>query len=325
MRHVAAPWRTVAVGALAAALAAACAGALAATMVQGGATVEYPTGHEALAKRCLEVVAATRPALVRELGLPAPERLTVKLFAAQAAYDRFLGGRVHPHSLGVALPHARVIAINTSAAAMPTRWDFRATVKHELLHLAVGRLQQETRQAVPLWFNEGLAVWFSGQNILQLPRVLPRAAAAGAVFSLAQLAAAFPTNMADLSLAYEQSESAVGYLAKEHGAGALKELFDRMRRGANFEAALCGVTGQTLPEFEAAWRKSLRSRFAGWRALLYSGLSLFTLLAIGTIIAYAVMRMRARRRLRRWAKEDGEEDGWEDEEPPQVDEDFDVW
>ena len=293
------------------------------SLQQGGVTIEYSRYQKFLAERCLATVAKTRSELLQGLGLAAPDTFTIKLFTSADGYNEFIAGRVHPHSLGVAFPYAQLIAINASAQGLATDRDLSATARHEMLHLAIGQLEQQSGQPVPLWFNEGLAVRFSGQNILQEPRILRQAAATGTIYSLSQLTESFPGGQINLSLAYEEAESAVGYLAHRHGGAVFRSLFDRMRAGESFEQAIARVTGGPLADFEAKWRETVKVSFWDWVNLI-SGISLFTLVALLMVVAYLTMRWRARRKLRQWAEEEGEPYGGEDESPPEADEDDDV-
>ena len=295
------------------------------TLKQGGVTIEHSRHQRFLAERCLQTIAETRPRLKEELGLALPDEFTVKLFTSTQAYAQFVAGRVHPHSWGVAFPYAGLIAVNASPSALATDKELAGTLRHELVHLAIGRLEQDSGRGVPLWFNEGLAVWFSRQNLLELPRILKRAAVTGALIELQDLQLRFPTERAALSLAYEQCESVVGYLARKAGPGVFARVFERMRGGESFEEALRGATGGcSLEELQRRWRSSLKAGFWDWLGIL-SGISLFMVLAMLLVMAYLIMKWRARRTLRRWAEEEGEEYEPRRRERAEVDEDFDHW
>jgi len=273
------------------------------TIVHDGVSVEFPADREDLAKHCLEVIAQARPELLTRLDLHVPDEFTVKLFAHSAEYDLFTAGRIHPHSLGVAFPYARLIAIDASLTSLPTAFDFAATVRHEVLHLAIGRLHQETQHEVPLWFNEGVAVWFSGQNILRAPRVLPRAAVSGYFYSLSALGEVFPKELTNLALAYEESESAIRFLEDEFGNDVLRKIIETIRETGDFDSALRAVTGLDMIAFERDWRDHLKSKYRSWLAIV-SSISLFTVLSVATIAAYLILKVRGWRTMKQWDEEE---------------------
>jgi hypothetical protein len=95
--------------------------------------------------------------------------------------------------------------------------------------------------------------------------------------------------------------TAVLELARRHPEGTLAPLLARLRRGEDFEAAVLATTGLPLPAFEAAWRRSVRSRYTIATWLVAGGAWGF----IGAaVVAIAVWRRR-RDRVRRAALDQG--------------------
>jgi len=186
------------------------------------------------------------------------------------------------------------------------------TLRHELCHIVLGQVEEEAGRRFPLWFHEGVAVWVSGGGHYGGRDEFLIAAAHGHLLPLADLADRFPERGDDARLAYQQSEDFVAWLATKPG-GAPADLIAAFRRGLDFGAAVRAATGRPLDEWERMWRRAGRRRHP-WLATLRHALSLFTVLAVATIIAYLIVRLRRRLRKRRMDEEDAWMESLPDEE-----------
>jgi hypothetical protein len=90
------------------------------------------------------------------------ERFKVFLFSGEAGYQdhiRDLIGETVPHSAGLYVPSLRQLFIWN----LPEREEMMKTVRHEGFHQYLHRIMDDP----PLWFNEGLAVYFEEVKIVQ--------------------------------------------------------------------------------------------------------------------------------------------------------------
>jgi hypothetical protein len=135
------------------------------------------------------------------------------------------------------------------------------------------------RVRVPLWFDEGYATWAAGEwdrlDALQLNLAVVR----GGVPDLRSLDGALRGSATAAGAAYALSVSAVTELARRNPSGSLEPLLARLMEGEDFGAAVLSTTGLTVVQFDAEWRKTVRSRYSvvtwllaggGWGIVVFS-------------------------------------------------------
>jgi tetratricopeptide (TPR) repeat protein len=127
--------------------------------------------------------------------------------------------------------------------------EFDRILTHELTH---AMLHNIAARNVPAWLNEGLAMYFEGNNAAASEK---RLAAARAFVPLAQLDREFTGLSAQQAdLAYEMSAFAANTLLTRIGVGNLRFLLQDLDRGSAFDAAVQRF-GLTMAEFEAQLAK----------------------------------------------------------------------
>jgi hypothetical protein len=235
---------------------------------------------------------AARPVDWPGLGRTAPRRLSIIIAPTRAVVDSLTQGRAPAWAVGFADPGSRTILL---AADAP---DIHTTLRHELAHLA---LHQQVPGRVPLWFDEGYAGWAAGEWSRLGGLDLNLAVARGAVPSLRDLDGALRRSRSSVGPSYALAMTAVLELARRHPEGTLEPLLARLRRGDDFDAAVLATTGLPLPVFEAAWRRSVRSRYTIATWLVAGGA--WGLIG-AAVVAIAVWRRR-RDRVRRAALDQG--------------------
>ncbi len=178
---------------------------------------------------------------------------------------------------------------------------FRHELSHIALHDAVGRSN------VPRWFNEGFAVYASGEGIATRVQALWTATLAGNLLPLADLTHRFPADATTASVAYAQAADVVRYLLRSHEMHRFRALIGRIGGGQPFEQALSDAYATDLPSLEHEWREDVARRYTFW-PVLFSGSTVW-MVAIGLFIwGWRRKRRRATATLERWAKEEAAED-----------------
>lgn len=181
------------------------------------------------------------------------------------------------------------------ADADPTR-----TLRHELAHLV---LHDAVRVPLPLWFEEGYAVYAAGEWDVMDALSLNYAVVGGATPGLDSLNRALRGHPAGISTAYALSASAVIELARRNPSRDLTPLIQRLESGMVFDSALQATTGLTTENFDEAWQRGIRKRY-----------SLFTWLAAGGAWALLALTLMVgtwwRRRMDR-GRRSALDEGWE--------------
>jgi hypothetical protein len=189
----------------------------------------------------------------------------------------------------------------------------RSTLRHEIVHHAMGALPAEVFRRIPAWFHEGLAEAFSGEIYLGDVGVsLAWRANNGALSSLRRYAEGFPEDPIRAAEGYALGDAFVRRLIRVHGQPIIGEIIERLRLGDNLDQALLATTKKSLVENELALIEELRSL----RSLLAASAPhvVTVLLFLAALLIPFALRRRARRRRAMEEKWQRQEDQASDEE-----------
>jgi len=304
---------------LAAAFAAAAAAALAEDLTQSlqaeGLLVWYARGSAKWAQLAAEAFPDANKFALDTVGITANRTVSVHLYATTDGYEGAINHSMRD-TLGVAIPSSNTIVIDCSRADLRGPNGFLLTLRHEMIHIAIGRVEARTGHRVPLWFNEGVATCYAHRLREDDPTELVLASYLDSLFPLKDLEHSFPAARMLRELAYQQAESTVQFLLERFGKDAVRQVVRRMEDGATFDEALSAVTGGI--DFEGAWKKHIAGRY---HFLSFLNLvSLFTVAALLAILAYVIYRFRRHRIRREWAEEERMLYGPEEEDDDSADE-----
>ncbi len=272
----------------------------------GGVVLEYPAGSAAVARGAHRIYKESLPLVESALGIPAAGGMVrITIAPNQAEFERIVsrasGGAAPPdRALAVALPGRRQMVIKASSLETFTDNSLLLTVRHEMVHLALG----DPRRRIPKWFEEGVAEQVAGKAVRWRQRRMLRAKArAGTLTPFRDLANRFPPHE-DWSIAYPQSLSFVQYITERFGDDALRGIVRRLREGVAFEKGLSDETGSSLSELERDWKEKLPgegSFFEGLFTAEARSVERAVLMGIAFLVMamFAVVMFRRRRALRR--------------------------
>lgn len=267
----------------------------------GRLVVSHTAGLEPAARQVLDIFEPLRDHVRQALNIkrrPADIRVTI---LDGCHFQRLTGNR---SILGFAYPPKNIIVIDYKAHNADIM-ALRATIKHELSHLM---LHAFSTRSMPKWLDEGIAQWVSGGHS-ELRQAgddwtVARAALAGKLMPLRQLAHSFPPDDNGLRLAYAESLSAVDYLISTKGADTLKDLFSHIASGLDTNEAFTRSTGVSIVEFQDEWEaRTLR------HASIYTFIKthLYEVLFMIASIALTIGFIRTYYRLRTYKDDDADD------------------
>jgi hypothetical protein len=199
-----------------------------------------------------------------------------------------IGAPPPDYATGVAYSRWGVILLTMAA---PQNWeppDLEVVLVHELSHVALYRAV--LGNAVPRWFNEGVAIHQSEVRLLPRMEALLRAAAQRSMLRLSELDQRFPDHPHEVNVAYAQSADVIGFLRRSNND---ERRFHRLVRslgdGETFDTALSTAYGWTRVGLERQWRESLRTRYRILPAL-FAGSTIWVAAAILVVFAYRKRR-----------------------------------
>ncbi len=284
--------RSVAVAAAILALATAAGAQTAPEPARGdGVRVEARDASEVgLAREIARTYPALRVEVEMRLGRRVDGEVTV-------LFDRLGEGGTHPDGPDgpggtVALATASSLTIRLDPSRLGLGAPLESVLAHETVHLLLGRAAPER---LPLWFEEGVAEWVASAYGRADRGALARAAAAGRLPRLADLATSFPGDGDARVVAYSLSRETVATIAERAGAPSLRETVGLAGAGTPFPEALRRSSGRAPDEWEA----EVRSRLSGpglVRRLLEANPELTWLLLLGLGGGLVILAARRRRR-----------------------------
>lgn len=271
-----------------------------------GIHIEFSQSASSLAEESLSTLVHARDAYKKHLP-DAPSRLDVIICDDYDSFGKYAGPLASYSVLGVAQPEHDLIALKTPALVPPGS-DYAGTLRHELVHI----LLQHNVNAdhVPRWLNEGIAMLLSGENRWESKSLVAQMYLDGRVLSYRDLELSFldPGRETQFGDAYAQAYSMTQYLMTRLG----EERFWQLLRDLDtqtFGSALEKETGLVPYDFWEAWRGSLNST-----AIIFSivsGVTLFQIMALLTIIGYFRKRRRGKRVIAQWESEEQDNVGHE--------------
>ena len=155
-------------------------------------------------------------------------------------------------------------------------------------------LHDASRSRLPLWFDEGYAVYATGALDALDQLTLNYAVVRGTTPSLDSLTEALRGHPAGIGTAYALSATAVLELARRNPTGTLQPLMERLEAGVPFPDAVLATTGLTLDRFDEEWVRTIRQRYSLFTWLIAGGV--WAVVGLGVIVGTHLRRRRDRPR-----------------------------
>lgn len=244
------------------------------------------------------------PRIVDELGGEVSPAVEIRLATSPEEMRAVapIGAPPPAYATGVTYPGLALILISFTAPETWQRPEMNKLLAHELSHLALHRAAASAR--LPRWFVEGLAVQQSGEHSLPRIQRLGEAVVGGSLIPLSELSARFPSRSHDVSLAYAQSASLVGFMRNDDGRRRkFERLVKELRGGQTFSAALFETYYMTPGDLEREWRTDVSERFTAL-PLIATGSGVWALAMVLAVAAYVRRRRKHHQTIARWAIEE---------------------
>lgn len=152
-----------------------------------------------------------------------------------------------------------IVLINASSGDL----DYAlSTTPHELTHLVIAENLKGPYKdvAMPLWMNEGLAVYHEyipPKNEPRFDAALRRGIQTDTLFSLRSLSSNFPADASVVEMAYGEGFSVVDFMVRTYGRDKLTQIMSLFKAGTTADDAFMKVLGVDQDGLENAWRKSV--------------------------------------------------------------------
>ncbi|MEO7038343.1 MAG: peptidase MA family metallohydrolase [Polyangiaceae bacterium] len=250
---------------------------------------------------------AVRSELTERLGFPVLSEVRVEIARTPLEMTTFAppGAPYPEYAAGVAYSELGLVLLTLAPVHPGSEQDLGEVFRHELAHVALN--DALNGQPVPRWFNEGFAVFASGESAFVRMKTLSMATVGGSLIPLRDLERSFPNDEEKAQVAYAEAVDVLRFLVRREDAHRFRALIGELRSGKPFDKAVLDAYGVELSTLELEWRDDVSRRYTFWPILL-SG-TFFWAIALGVFVwGWRRRRRRDKVTLRRWAREEAVED-----------------
>lgn len=230
-------------------------------------------------------------------------RVSVYLTRSEKEYQHFARIGVPEWSQAVAIPSQNLIVLKVDKAEDIV--EAPRVLLHEMVHLFFA--EKIPGRRVPVWLNEGVADYLSGERIeLRQKVMLSEALLQKKLLELNSLDTLLDFHRSKAGLAYTQALSAVEYFVLTFGEDRLQELLFALSVERSFNLAFTKVTGIEFIDFEVGWYEYVNDNYR-WLIVLNFDNLLWITMGLLAVLAIVVIRFRNRRKLKSWDQQELEE------------------
>ncbi len=198
-----------------------------------------------------------------DYNTPLSDKTIIELFPTHRQFGVRITGKPWIHTIGAST--GRVIAMaSPHDTTHLTAYNLARVLKHEFTHTVT---LEATRNRIPHWFTEGLAVYQE-----EAPRgfawcvILAETIRRGRLFTLESIDWGFirPRRPNDRQLAYAQSEWMVEYIVERFGYDTINAMIQRFRKGQTQPQVFQEQLGLEPADFDRDFRGWARRQAARW-------------------------------------------------------------
>ena len=195
----------------------------------------------ALAEQCLNAARESHSRL--DVYFPVLNSMPIQFILLKGR----LPDRGSPYAGGYYFPANRSLVVQ-HVPLLVQQGRLQSIITHELVHAALSGLG---RHPLPLWLEEGCAVYFSGEHIDVPPLSVPRPASLDELDALLEAASAHPdfASWQASRIYYLQARSLITFLVNRCGVQNVIAMVSAVKQGLHVDIALdryCGVSPETL-------------------------------------------------------------------------------
>lgn len=221
----------------------------------------------------------------------------------QKEFQTSVHAPIQDWAVGCAFPLSRRIVILNPKHIALAKLQLVQVLRHEIAHVLFGQCTRKAVREIPLWFIEGIAIYFAEEWVPSRHETLLRHIFSRSILPLQELERSFPRTQAGADLAYAESQDTVRWLVEVKGRDILFSLIAELHAGSNFSTAFETVVGWDLATYDILWRESLTERYQ-WASLFSNSYVLWGGFGGLALIGYLVCWNRRRRHLNRLAQQE---------------------
>lgn len=221
------------------------------TVTDGQVTVHYYFGGPLFARDMLSSANQGLKKMAGDSGITLMRPLNIYIYNSQ---DDLLGALVFPHGWEGAVSYFEVAVIIAHVPQWNIPWG-KASLNHEISHQFTYQLTRNAYNDIPIWLNEGLAMYAQGDMGNILNGKLRDAVKTHKLLSIKSLASPFSIDTELATLGYAESYNLVDFLINSYGQGKMTELLATFKQGITCDDALNKIYDTDTEGLDLLWQK----------------------------------------------------------------------
>jgi peptidase MA superfamily protein len=268
--------------------------------------VYHPSSRERV-QPLIAQAEAVRHDLTERLGFPVLSEVRVEIARTPGEMATFApSGAPYPeYAAGVAYSELGLVLLSLTPIHAGVEQDLGEVFRHELAHVALH--DALNGRDVPRWFNEGFAVFASGESSFGRMKTLAMSTVGGSLIPLRELENSFPNDETKAQVAYAEAVDVVRFLVRREDIHRFRSLISELREGKAFEQAVLDAYAVDLATLELEWRDDASRRYT-FVPILLSGTFFWVIALAVAVWAWRRRKRRDKLTLQRWAREEAVED-----------------
>jgi len=223
-----------------------------------------------------------------DLGVEPGDRAEIVICRTHAEFEREIGRSLGIWILGIAEPERNRIVIKQESLS-----GMRALVRHEAVHLLVGKALGEADAAAPRWLQEGAAKYYADDWSVADREALADARKAKHLYSIDELAE-FPTRAQQSAVAYAESYVLVEYLASLDPKRGLTGFLAEFRKTRRVDRAFVRAYGLSQQQVQEGLDQAIEVKTRGLPMAWAVETLIFFAMALIFVAGYLRVRRRSR-------------------------------
>lgn len=228
-------------------------------LTEGKVSIYWYQGSNSFAQTLMSTAQQSLVKLERDTGATPDSMINIYIYASTQDLQ---GSMVFPQEWtgGAAFTQFNIIAIGISPDNLA--WG-QGAMTHELTHIVISQMTANPYSGLPVWLNEGLAMYSQGLLEPQYSSLLKDAVIGNKLISVRSLASPFSATTEKSLLSYAESYTLVEFLITQYGSDKMLQLLQTFREGATYDGALQKIYGFDMDGLNEIWK--------AWITRLYSG------------------------------------------------------
>ncbi|MBN1190716.1 MAG: peptidase MA domain-containing protein [Dehalococcoidales bacterium] len=220
---------------------------------EGKINLYWYKGDDSFAGALMATAQESLQTLARDTGVYPPEEIDIYIYNGSGDLQ---GSMIYPSEWtgGVAFTSFNIVAIGITPGNL--EWG-KGAMAHELTHIVIHQVTFNPYNGLPVWLDEGLAMYSEGPLTTQFSVPLAEAILNDAFISIRSISSPFSADAGKANLSYAESFSLVDYLVKTYSADKMLDLLDTFKQGSTYDGAFQKVYGIDMDQLEREWKSYL--------------------------------------------------------------------